>query len=189
MSSPSMSGLSSEIAQKIRWCGKILFEKGLIDTRSGNISVRRGKSIIIKKTGKSLPFLTKKDVISLPLYKESKRDKLGSSDLNLHRKIYIEAEKRRRNIGAVIHTHCPEAVALSFYEEKIVPSDYEAKYFIKEINFVDYDDVPYFISEYGVCVVKGHGTFAGGKNLDDALFLTLALAHSLKIEVIKRMIK
>ncbi len=180
---------TSKIVKEIRNCGFILFSRGLVDTRSGNISVRYGDKIIIKKTGKSLPFLTSNDVVRVNIYRETRRDRFASSDLRIHREIYMLADKMRKDVGAVIHTHCPEAVVLSFYYEKIIPEDFEGKLFMPEIYFVSYDDVPRYVVEYSCCVAKGHGTFVGAKDLKSSLFLTLAMAHSLKIFLLKKLIE
>jgi L-fuculose-phosphate aldolase len=169
------------LVKKMRECGEILFLKGLVDTRSGNASVRIGDKILIKKTGSSMPFLSQKDVILLPLYRETEEDIIASSDLKLHRMIYIEAERKNKDISAVLHCHMPEAVSLSFFFDKIIPEDYESKLFIKEINFSDYERVPEFIAEFKICVVKGHGVFCGGKDFDEALFITLMAHNSLRI--------
>lgn len=170
-----------KFVKKMRECGEILFLKGLIDTRSGNASVRIGDRILIKKTGSSMPFLSQKDVILLPLHHETEEDIIASSDLKLHRMIYVEAERKNKDISAVLHCHMPEAVSLSFFFDKIIPEDYESKLFLREINFTDYDKVPDFISEFKICVVKEHGVFCGGKDLDEALFITLMAHNSLKI--------
>ncbi|GBD03791.1 Methylthioribulose-1-phosphate dehydratase [bacterium HR19] len=184
----SGSGLKNFV-KKMRECGEILFMKGLIDTRSGNASVRIGDKILIKKTGSSMPFLSQKDVIVLPLYKETEEDIIASSDLKLHRKIYIEAERKRKDISAVLHCHMPEAVSLSFFFDKIIPEDYESKLFIREINFSDYESVPEFVSEFKICVVKGHGVFCGGKDFEEALFITLMAHNSLKIFLMNTILK
>jgi len=71
-----------KIVKKMREYGQILFSKNLIDTRSGNVSVKLDKNkLLIKKTGASMPYMTKKDVITLPIYEETEKDKLASSDL------------------------------------------------------------------------------------------------------------
>jgi L-fuculose-phosphate aldolase len=179
-----------KIVKKMREYGQILFSKNLIDTRSGNVSVKLDKNkLLIKKTGASMPYMTKKDVITLPIYEETEKDKLASSDLKIHRQIYIESEKRNKNINAVLHCHMPEAVAISFFEDEIIPPDYEAQYFIKKIKVSEYDRVPEYVAEFKLCIAKGHGVFVGGKDLDEALFLTLALHNSLKIFLLKTLLE
>jgi L-fuculose-phosphate aldolase len=179
-----------KIVKKMREYGQILFSKNLIDTRSGNVSVKLDKNkLLIKKTGASMPYMTKKDVITLPICEETEKDKLASSDLKIHRQIYIESEKRNKNINAVLHCHMPEAVAISFFEDEIIPPDHEAQYFIKKIKVSEYDRVPEYVAEFKLCIAKGHGVFAGGKDLDEALFLTLALHNSLKILLLKTLLE
>jgi L-fuculose-phosphate aldolase len=175
-----------KIVKKMRECGEILFSKNLVDTRSGNVSVKLTKNkLIIKKTGSSMPYITKKDVIVLPIYEETEKDNLASSDLKIHRRIYIESENKGKDISAVLHCHMAEAVALSFFQDELIPPDYEAQYFIKRIKVAEYNEIPECVAEFKLCIAKGHGVFVGGKDLDEALFLTLALHNSLKILFLK----
>ena len=173
------------VANAIRTCSQILFQKDLIDTRSGNISVRFSDKIFIKKTGASLPFIEEKDITIVLLSERRDSDKEASSDVELHRKIYIQGDKLEKKYGAVVHTHCPEAVALSLFFEKIIPTDFEAKYFIKEIVSKNYDDIPKYVAKNGIAIAKAHGPFSAGENLEDALFKMLMLSNSLKIEIFK----
>jgi L-fuculose-phosphate aldolase len=179
-----------KIVKKMRECGEILFSKNLVDTRSGNVSVKLTKNkLIIKKTGSPMPYIIKKDVIVLPIYEETEKDNLASSDLKIHRRIYIESENKGKDISAVLHCHMAEAVALSFFQDEIIPPDYEAQYFIKKIKVVEYNDIPECVAEFKLCIAKGHGVFVGGKDLDEALFLTLALHNSLKILFLKTILE
>jgi L-fuculose-phosphate aldolase len=179
-----------KFVKKMRECGQILFSRNLIDTRSGNVSVKLDRNkLLIKKTGVSMPYMTKKDVITLPIYEGTEKDNLASSDLKIHRQIYIESEKVNKNINAVLHCHMPEAVALSFFDDEITPLDYEAQYFIKKIKVAEYNSIPEYVAEFKLCIAKGHGVFVGGKDLDEALFLTLALHNSLKIFLLKNLLE
>ncbi len=179
-----------KIADEFRKVGNILFERELVDLRGGNVSVRSGKnSIIIKKTGISMPFITTKDIIRLPIYKVTKKDKIASSDLDLHRKIYVHADQAQKSVNAVLHSHIPEAVALSSFLDKFTPQDYEGKIIISVVPIIEYDLVPEYCIKYNICIVKGHGVFAVGKNLKEALSLTLTLAHSLRISFLSLILK
>ncbi len=190
MNNEDKLGVLDKFVKKMRECGQILFSKNLIDTRSGNVSVKLDRNkLLIKKTGVSMPYMTKKDVITLPIYEGTEKDNLASSDLKIHRQIYIESENGNKNINAILHCHMPEAVALSLFYDEITPPDYEAQYFIKKIKIVEYNMVPEYVAEFKLCIAKGHGIFVGGKDLDEALFLTLAIHNSLKIFLLKNLLE
>lgn len=168
-----------DLYKKIFFAGRILFERGLVDMRSGNVSVRLGRDkMMIKKTGENMGMLSKSSFIILPISRKTKKDMIASSDLEIHRKIYTLGGDK---FGAVLHSHPPEAVALSHVFETISPTDYEAKLYVEKINFVDYEYIARTVSQYGVCVAKFHGIFCAGKNIQDALLLSLIVSNSLKI--------
>ncbi|MCS7214230.1 MAG: class II aldolase/adducin family protein [Candidatus Calescibacterium sp.] len=171
------------------YAGRVLFERGLVDTRSGNISARINiDKIIIKKSGENMGDLRNKSFVITYISKKSKNDSVASSDLELHRKIYIYGDKKSKYFGAVVHSHPPEAIALSHIFEEIEPRDHEARLYVQKIKFVEYTEVPEIISEYKVCVSKFHGVFCAGKDIQEALLLNLITANSLKIAMYEKIL-
>lgn len=178
--------VKSDLYKDIFLAGKVLFERGLVDVRSGNVSVRLGKDkMLIKRTGENMGMLRRNSLIVLPISKKTPKDKFASSDLDIHRKIYILGGDK---FGAVLHSHPPEAVVLSYVFESISPTDYESKLYVDKINFVEYNDVAQFVSKYKVCVAKFHGIFCAGKSIQEALLLNLVVSNSLKIALYEFMI-
>lgn len=173
-----MAILSRRQYNRIISAGRILFDRGLVDTRSGNISVKLSADrLLIKRTGENMGDLRKGSFIILPISRRTSKDVLASSDLELHRKVYLLNDEVR----AILHSHPPEAVALSHAFEEIYPTDYEAKQFIEKIKFVEYDEVPDVVSKYRVCVARFHGVFCAGQDVDEALLLNLLVANTLRI--------
>ncbi len=68
---------SKKIIEMRRIC-KIAFDKGLIDTHSGNISVGAGSDILITKTGASLVDLQLSDFTAVPFKYENRYDLIYS---------------------------------------------------------------------------------------------------------------
>lgn len=171
--------LKKDLYNKISFVGRTLFERGLVDVRSGNVSVRLGKDkMLIKKTGENMGMLNKSSFVILPISKKTPIDEMASSDLDLHRKIYVLGGDR---FGAILHSHPPDAVVLSHIFDEISPTDYEARLYVEKIKFVEYEKVPETVLKYKVCVAKFHGIFCSGKNIEESLLLNLIVANSLKI--------
>ncbi len=108
-----------KIAELGRVC-TIAFDKGLIDTHSGNISTGIGDHILITKTGKSLINLKPQDFTLVPIIKP-KKDKKGngssdcnesdaSSEIDIHRFIL-----RSFPNSTVFHSHPIDAITLSLH--------------------------------------------------------------------------
>ena len=180
-----MGGSRAALISKIQTVCRDLFLSGLIDSHSGNVSVRRGKNILIKKTGAQLRHFSKSDFVEFPL--KSLSHPGVSSDYLTHRKIYLEVPQAQ----AILHAHPPTAVALSLYLNEIKTVDLEGHYYLPRIpvvsvNYKTYAEetrrkLPEVLRKYPVAVVRGHGTFAHGKDLDEALKWTTLVEQVSKI--------
>lgn len=162
----------------MRKVGRILFQWGLVDMVSGNISVRSGDMIIITKTGASLPFLKLRDITSFDIKGKIPDD--ASSESEIHKGIY-----KKTSFKAVIHSHIPEAAA--FQGEFFEPDDFEGKLFFGRVPVVEREKIPDTIGK-GVAIAKLHGAFCAGYDIDESLRKTLALATSLKIFFLKKVL-
>ncbi len=167
------------ISEIIRY-GKILQNFNYVhSTHSGNISVRLANKIYIKKHGKMLGYLKRNDIIELDMDDEKNYDK-ASVEVYVHREIYRKSDK-----NAIIHAHTPYAIIVSLFYDKIYPVDDEGKYYLSYIPVVEAEKtiasmevgekLSIILKEIPVAIVKGHGTFSAGKDLDEALkYLSLA---------------
>ncbi len=172
--------------------GRVLWEEGLVTSHGGNLSIRTGShTIIITKTGTKLGFLNKEDFIEVPIPSSKKVFPEASSELVVHSQIYLENPQAT----AVVHAHPLATVALSFHLEEITPMDVEGKLTFKSCPVIEVkkphaskemaQKVATCLKEYQIVCVKGHGTFATGKNLEEALFFTSSLEFSSKLLLIQ----
>jgi len=173
--------------------GRDLFLQGLNNSHSGNISVRHRNYIYITRHGARIGDLALKDIVAVNL-NDTKKDGNASLETKVHRAIYLANAK----IQAVIHAHPPHAVALSLNFGTIVPVDMEGKYYVPEIpileecdNTVSSDSVaehlPPMFEKYKVVIVKGHGSFAAGKNLEEAYLYTSVCESASKIAILDKL--
>jgi len=154
--------------------GKKLFQSGMNNSHSGNISVRNGHKILISRTASMLDELEKTDLVRVNLKADPNKDKKASMELLVHRSIYM-ADK---GVRAVVHAHCPYSTAMADGVVEIIPYDEEGKYFLKRINVVDVPntiasgevaaEIGQYIEKNHCVVVARHGVFSWGKDLEEA---------------------
>ena len=178
--------MEKSIMNEFVWVGQELVASGLVDSHGGNMSVRDGDKIYITRRGCRLGNLVESDIIECPLNGESAQDKEASRELVVHRAIYAGTDSK-----AIIHAHGAYSVALSITENKIMPQDAEGTFFLKSVSIVRAREtigsgevarliVPLF-SGGPTVMVRGHGSFSRGKNLEEALQFTSCLENTSRI--------
>ncbi|MCL4542252.1 MAG: class II aldolase/adducin family protein [Deltaproteobacteria bacterium] len=103
---------------ELRRVCNIAFDKDLIDTHSGNISMGIDKDLLITKTGRSLVNLKQQDFTVVPITRPKKGDKKyndcsdngASSEIDIHRFILKSFPN-----STVLHSHPLDAVVLSLH--------------------------------------------------------------------------
>lgn len=174
--------------EEIRRIGKYLFQEGLVDSHGGNMSIRQGDKIFITRRDAMLGDMGEGDVIEVGM-EPGENDSLASREIGSHRAIY-----RATNAGAIVHAHPANAIAVSITDNKIVPQDAEGLYLFKSAAIVRVRQaigseetarlLPSFLQGGNVvAVVKGHGSFAIGRDLEEAYKFTSALENSCKVLV------
>jgi len=174
------------IVKEFQAVGRDLMAMGLLTLHAGNLSVRRNGRVFITRTGSRLDRLTASDVVETPLDPRKPRHPRASMELPTHLAIY-EATPAK----AVVHAHPASAVALSFVEDRIVPMDSEGAIVLSVVPVIRAKRVvasrevarkaSAALREHRIVVVAGHGSFAAGRSLEDALSVTTTLEMSAKI--------
>lgn len=165
-----------EIKQEIIEVSKIMYEKGYITSKEGNLSYRIDELILITPSGTPKFMLKEEDIVivSIEDLKSGNRGN-ASSEVFTHLEMYLSDETTR----CILHAHPENTLTLNLlgydFKEKLL---FEAEYFLGDI----------FISEYatpgtpeGAKVVKGikndiiildkHGVIIRSKtNLWDAFY-------------------
>jgi L-fuculose-phosphate aldolase len=166
--------------------GKRLFNEHLVGGNFGNISIRKGEEgFFIKRTGTYLDTAGK--LVFVPFKGEVPKD--ASSEYQAHREVY-----RKTNYEAIVHAHPPCAVAISFLLDEVIPEDSEGVMLCPKIPVVGgtpgsqeiAENVALAVSFSKLVIVRGHGTFAAGKTLDEAYVLTSMAEHACKVLILKR---
>ncbi|MDI6757108.1 MAG: class II aldolase/adducin family protein [Endomicrobiia bacterium] len=174
--------------------GRLLFDQGLNNSHSGNISSRKGESIYITRHGAKLGDLSFSDVVKVNLYDES-RDEGASCEIKVHRAVYLANPK----ISSIAHAHPPHAIVLSLTDEKIKPIDMEGAFYMPEIPVLTKceitissncvaDNLPSLLGVFGATVVRGHGAFAVGKDIEEAVMRLSVLESASRIIFLNKLL-
>jgi L-fuculose-phosphate aldolase len=165
----------------------------MISSHGGNLSVRLGDRVVIKRRGAMLGNLKPHDLIDTRLDKNDSGVALASTELLVHRTVYLNTPAL-----AIVHCHPRTAIAFSLSREELVPIDNEASYLLKKIPVVAEEfasgtpemanKVANALKNYKIIMLRGHGSFATGQTLDEAFHWSSTLEESCQIELAVRQI-
>lgn len=198
-----------EIKNKIIEIGKIMFNEGLVASTWGNISIKFEDSIYITPSGMEYNFLEPNDIVVTDLegnIKEGKRK--PSSEMNLHLEIY----KRRKDVGAIVHTHSLYASSYAVARKPIKPLIEDMAQVIGgEVSVASYalpgsyelaKNSADALSDKGAVLLANHGVVGVGVDINEAYkacllvektahigiaSMSLGMPHSLSDEDVKWM--
>lgn len=165
--------------------GRDLYAHGLVTSHGGNLSLRRpAGGALISATGAMLGRLTPAQLVAV----DGSGEPLGagapppSSDTAIHLAIYEEHPEA----GAVLHAHPVHAIALSLASDAtaIEPANLEGRLFLERVPVLDAEwersarPVAEALRACPVVVVRGHGSYARGTDIWDALRVTSTLEEA-----------
>jgi len=165
--------------------GRRLFAEHLVGGNFGNISIRHGAGFFIKRSGAFLD--TPGEPVFVPLTGNVPPE--ASTEYRVHREIYSKTPYL-----AVVHAHPRAAVAASLVMDRVIPEDSEGLLLCPVIPVVSgppgtqelADAIADALVSAKLVIARGHGTFAAGKTLDEALVLTSLAEHSCRVLALKR---
>lgn len=185
--------IDQRIYEQFREIGRDMYVDRLISSHGGNLSVRFGDRVIIKRRGAMLGRLKPHDLIETGLKKNDSGVALASTELIVHRAIYNATPAL-----AVVHGHPRTAIAMSLCRDEIVPIDNEGSYLLKKVPVVSVEmasgspqmaeAVASALQEYKVMMLRGHGSFATGQTLDEAFQWSSALEECCQIILAAKLI-
>jgi len=165
--------------------GEDLFASGLIVPGGGNLSVWTPEGVLITREGAALHRLEPADLVLIARITDPPAA-TPSMDTPIHRAIYVSASAK-----AVVHAHPRHAVALSFKQVAFQPPDLEGGHLLGRVPVVSpRRNVVQLVAEAlaaaPVVIVEGHGSYARGATLAEAVHLTAALEESAQIAWLRR---
>lgn len=185
--------IDTRIYEMFREIGRDLYTANMISSHGGNLSIRLGDRVIIKRRGAMLGQLKPHDLIETRLDKNDSGVALASTELLVHRTIYLNTPAL-----AICHCHPRTAVAFSLSRDEIVPIDNEASYLLKKVPIVMEEfasgtpqmanTVADALKDYKIIMLRGHGSFATGQTLDEAFFWSSTLEEACQIMLFTKQI-
>lgn len=172
--------------------GAKLLALGINTTHSGNISIRGESTVYITRTGSRLDRLSESDIVSVPVNEANQG--IASMELPMHLAIYQMTQAK-----AILHAHPPYTIVLSLIEDAIYPVDNEAFMYLGEVAVLNPEQVSgspetgrligsHFVAGSKIIVLRSHGSFAIGENLEEALHWTSTLERSCQMGYLLRTI-
>lgn len=176
-----------------RQVGNDLFVAGLNNSHSGNLSIRLNEDqMVITRTGCMLHHIDHPDLITTAIKHDDYQTIKASRELPVHRSIYLHT-----NAKAIVHAHSPHIVAVSLSgkhieNNRLMLIDAEGQYYfpagipvIEAQNAIASNEVAELVipafKESKIVIVKGHGVFSIGENLEEAYHWVTGIEHSTKI--------
>ena len=157
-------------------CGRALFQANMNNSHSGNLSVRAGDHIWIKRTRTMCHELTPDDIIKTTFVPTSEEQAQLSSEFIVHRAIYQATDYR-----AIVHCHALQAITLAFLVDEIIPPQIDGYGVLPgRIPVIEVvaatasqelcDALTPVMRQFPAVMVRGHGLFVGAESLDAATY-------------------
>ena len=185
--------IDERIYEQFKEIGRDLYDADMISSHGGNLSIRLGDRLIIKRRGAMLGRLKPHDLIETGIEKNDSGVALASTELLVHRTIYMQTPAL-----AVVHCHPRTAIAFSLSRDEIVPVDNEASYLLKKVPVIWEEfasgtpemanKVAKALQSYKIIMLRGHGSFATGQTLDEAFHWSSTLEESCQIALKAKLI-
>jgi L-fuculose-phosphate aldolase len=185
--------VDERIYEMFREIGRDLYTQNMVSSHGGNLSIRLGDRVIIKRRGAMLGQLKPHDLIETGLEKNDSNVALASTELLAHRTVYMNTPAL-----AICHCHPRTAIAFSLSRNEIVPIDNEGSYLLKKVPVITEEfasgtpqmanKVAEALKNYKIIMLRGHGSFATGQTLDEAFFWSSTLEEACQIMLIAKQI-
>lgn len=168
------------VKQQILEIGRRMYEKDLVVSNAGNISVRISENeILCTPTGVSKGFMSEESICKIDMegnLLEANGNYRPSSEMKMHRRVYL----RRPDIKAVVHAHPIYATTFAaaglpldarVLAEPIVDLDYVplAPYGTPSTDEVP-DSLEPFLKDYNAILLGNHGALTYAQDLIHAYY-------------------
>ncbi len=168
-------------------CGRIAYERHLMTSNDGNISVRMDDGLIlITPSGISKGRLRTEDLLVVDLEGSiisAMTDRRPSSETPMHLEVYTQ----REDVRAVIHAHPIFATTLTVsgmeFPVDVLPEvlltlgNVPVTAYATPSSHEDADAIRPFVKDHNALLLCQHGSLTYGKNLDEALIHLERIEH------------
>lgn len=176
-----------DLRQAIIECGRICYERQLMVSNDGNISVRFDENLLlITPAGFPKSRLDANDLLLIDLTGRVHASKSGlypSSETPMHLEVY----KQRPEIRAVVHAHPVFVTALTvaglpfpkdvLAEAMLTLGDVPISEYAAPSSDEDAEAIRPLIREHNAIILRQHGSLTVGKDLEEALIHLERMEH------------
>ncbi len=183
----SPSAGETDLRLAIVECGRISYERHLMTSNDGNISVRMDDGLVlITPSGLSKGRLTTDGLLVVDIegnIVSAKDGRRPSSETPMHLEVY----KHREDVRAVVHAHPIFATTLTVsghgFPLDVLPEvlltlgDVPITAYATPSSHEDAEAIRPFLKEHNAMLLCQHGSLTYGKNLDEALIHLERIEH------------
>jgi L-fuculose-phosphate aldolase len=177
----------SELRQALVECGRICYERRLLTSNDGNLSVRLpGDRVLITPAGVSKGRMNANDVLCIAAdgrITEGSSDRAPSSETPMHLEVY----RQRPDVRAVIHAHPVFSTALTVAgldfpgdtlpEAALLWGGVPVTSLAAPGTAEDAEAIRPLISSHDAILLRRHGTLTCGRDLEEALLKLERVEH------------
>jgi L-fuculose-phosphate aldolase len=170
---------------ELQQVGADLYRAGLVSSHGGNLSIRDGHGMWITGTGTMLGRLETRHISYVSAGGQHEGPP-PSSDTVLHSTIYALGGAQ-----AIVHAHPHHAIAIAYGRELFVPGDLEGQMHLGDVPVVPAsptatESIAHALQSRLVVVLEGHGAYARGQTIWEALHWITALEESAHISWLRQ---
>ncbi len=183
----SATNNETELRHAILECGRIAYERHLMTSNDGNISVRmENGNVLITPSGLSKGRMNPDDLLLVDLdgnIISSRPDRKPSSETPMHLEVY----KHRDDVRAVVHAHPIFATTLTVadleFPVDVLPEvlltlgDVPTTKYATPASHEDAEVIRPFLKTHNAMLLRQHGSLTYGKHLDEALIHLERIEH------------
>ena len=183
----SASATETDLRSAVIECGRIAYERHLMTSNDGNISVRMSNGcVLITPSGISKGRLALDDMLVVDLDGKiisSRDDRKPSSETPMHLEVY----KHREDVRAVVHAHPIFATTLTVAdlefpidvlpEVLLTMGEVPITRYATPSSHEDAEVIRPFVKDHNAMLLRQHGSLTFGKNLEEALIHLERIEH------------
>lgn len=177
--------MNKEKKEIIYWARK-LNERGFVTARSGNISLKIDKGILITAHDCYLGELNEDDILLI----DNKGIVLeGEKEVTSEKDLHLGIHNRFKEIKVILHAHSPYTTAFFYYFDKLDIFSFEAKFYLGSVKVISQQtptvtDIEPVLREFensSIVVLGQHGVVSTGKDFKEAFSLIELLEEQAKV--------
>ena len=184
-----------QIKQDIIHVCRRLYQRSLVSSSEGNVSVRTAENrLIVTPSGMSKGFLAVADLVETDMSgKPLKKGQKASCEIKIH----IRAYEKRPDVRAAVHAHPVTATGFAVagvpFTERILP---EIILTLGEVPIVPYgtpttkelpDALEPYLTDHDAFLLANHGALTLGADVVDAHHKMESLEHAAKIVLVSKL--